>query len=123
MNGQKILSNMYSDTRRIGEAYPNVACIDILYKRLYTSAFGVYGDKDFIPMHCKADSQCAFVIECRNNTCTYGCFDLHGEVMSMLAHHETQREGTMECKGKEAEDHPNRCPCRLEYKITVEYKS
>lgn len=106
-------------TTRISELWPRVARITIEAHQTYRSAFGVF-EKDmhghYVPNHTAE-----FLFECRNNDCTVGYFDLGPVVSSMCAHNETYREGTMECRGNEAKDHNNRCPCRLEYRVTVDY--
>ena len=106
-------------TTRISELWPSVAKIAIETHQTYRSAFGVY-ERD-TPGRYDPDFAAEFLFDCINTDCTVGYFDLFPSVAGMALRRETHKSGTMECRGNEAPDHSNRCPCVLEYKITIEY--
>lgn len=111
---------MYNYTScRISELWPCVAKIEINAKQTYTSAFGVFtDDKTGI---FKPDYTANFHFKCRNNDCTAEYFDLYDVVASMVAHRQPHSTGTLWCRGHEAKDHDNNCPCRLDYEIVIDY--
>lgn len=106
--------------RTIRELWPNVAKIEIRAKQTYRSAFGVFTD-DETGVY-KPDFVANFPFKCVNNDCTMEYFYLNGEVANMAAHHVEHATGKLDCRGNEADDHDNRCPCELEYDIRIEYK-
>lgn len=116
---------MFNYTKiRINELWPEVAKIVIQTKQIYVSAFGKFEDEKPVRSTYTPDRPANFFIRCINRDCTMKYFDLDSAVSSMIAHHQEHATGTLECQGKEAEDHPlNRCPCTLDYNITIEYKS
>lgn len=108
----------YSET--ISDLWPNVDFIEIDYKATYISAFGVFEKKG--TMRCKPDSLAYFYVDCPNNDCTCGYFDLYPQVSDAIAAKSFQVSGVLSCKGDESKDHPNRCDTKLEYTIAVEYR-
>ena len=90
------------------------------YKCIYPSAFDIRPDEWHTAVY-EPDFAANIHVDCYNNDCTVGYFDLWSVVSGMYHNDETCREGTMECRGNEAKDHNNRCPCRLEYRVTVDY--
>ena len=110
----------YTDTL-ISELWPQVARIEINTKQTYRHAFGVeIGEYSLV---LTPDRPANFPFRCVNDDCTAQYFDLYSQVAGMVAHHQEHAAGTLECRGKEAKDHPlNRCPCTLDYDITIEYR-
>ena len=104
----------------ICELWPKAARIEVSYKRTYPSVFDLRPDEwrtvSYVP-----DFDANIPIDCYNTDCTVGYFDLWSVVSGMYHNGETFCEGTMECRGNEAPDHSNRCPCTLHYEITIEY--
>ena len=111
-------------SQMIGELWPNVTEIRIETHQVYRSAFGVLTDGEHGTHGLfKPDSTANFHFKCINRDCTMEFFDLHNAVSSTIEHHQEHVTGTLECRGKEAKDHPlNRCPCTLDYDITIEYR-
>lgn len=106
----------------ISKLWPHVAKIVIHAKQTYVSAFGKFEDEK-TSTHLP-DFAANFHFRCINRDCTMEYFDLDSAVSNAIAHRQEHATGTLECRGKEAEDHPlNRCPCTLDYDITIEYKS
>lgn len=112
---------MLQDRRLISEVYPEVEQIVIEYAVEHRSAFGI--GKDSRTITCAPSHSCIFEVDCLNRECTCGYFNLKEEVWSMVRGKETERTGTMNCKGSEAPDHLYQsCGGSLEYKITIAYK-
>lgn len=113
---------MLQDRRLISEVYPEVEQIVIDYAVEHRSAFGISNDSRKIT--CAPSHTCVFEVNCLNCECTCGYFNLKDEVWSMVRSKETERTGTMHCKGSEAPDHMYQsCGGNLEYKITIAYKA
>ena len=110
----------YSD-KMIRDLWPKAARIEVHYKRTYPSVFDISPDGWHTAVY-KPDHAANIHVDCYNTDCTVGYFDLWSVVSGMYHNDETYREGTMECRGNEAPDHSNRCPCILEYQITIEYQ-
>lgn len=109
---------IYTD-KRIHDLWPAVTMIKIHTEQTYRSAFGLFTHEStgtYFP-----DFAANFHVDCINKDCTVGYFDLFPSVAGMALRRETHKSGTMECRGNEAPEHSNRCPCVLEYKITIEY--
>lgn len=112
---------MFCADKRISEIWPNVASIRILVKVVYRHAFGEPFVKEYT-LGYGQDSIAEFAIPCLNDDCTGRGFSLYGTVAGMVAHHKASEKGTLLCDGKEARDHgDNRCPCVLEYEISIVY--
>lgn len=109
------------DPTRISKYWPNVAKIEIKAKQTYVSAFG-RSEREMSSRHLP-DFAANFQFKCINRDCTMEYFDLFNEVSTAVASHKTKSIGTLECLGKEADDHLlNKCPCTLDYEINIEYK-
>lgn len=109
----------YTD-KRIQDLWPFVTRIKIHAKQTYRSAFGLFTHESTGTYY--PDFAANFYFDCINKDCTVGYFDMRSAVSSMCANKEAMSEGTMECRGNEANDHMYPCPCLLEYKITIEYQ-
>ena len=109
----------YTDTL-ISELWGHVAKIEISTSQVYRSAFGVQTDER--SQILTPDRPANFPVKCINNDCTFEYFDLYDQVADMVEQHCEQSAGTLHCKGKEAKDHDNSCPCELDYEINIEYK-
>lgn len=109
----------YTDTL-ISKSWEHVAKIEISTSQVYRSAFGV--QTDVRSEILTPDRPANFQVKCINNDCTFEYFDLFDKVAGMAVHRIEKATGTLRCKGKEAKDHDNSCPCELDYEINIEYK-
>lgn len=100
--------------------WPNVLSIKIEYKAVYTCAFGIYENKGSIEE--KPTYTANFYIDCPNDDCTCGYFDLYPQVANAIAAKSDKVSGVLYCKGEEAKGHSNNCDTKLEYTIAVEYR-
>lgn len=108
------------DPTKISKYWPQVAKIEIKAKQTYVSAFGKF-EQELTSSHLP-DFAANFMFRCINKDCTMEYFDLYSAVSMAIAQHKDHAAGTLECLGKEAEDHPlNMCPCKLDYEIKIEY--
>ena len=118
---QEQLRIRYMDTRRIEEAFPDIASIVITYHLHHSSAFGSRNEER--TWNVNLQSQMCFVIDCLNRECTSAGFDLKNEIYSMRRSHQTELSGEMRCEGQEAPDHPEQgCDGSLKYTIKIQYR-
>lgn len=67
--------------------------------------------------------ECVFEIDCMNNECSVGYFDLKSDIYEMIRKKEELKEGTLRCKDCEAPDHQyQRRGSSLSYKIHIKYR-
>lgn len=111
---------MFYDMSKISDIWPQVASIDIAVKEVYRHAFGEPLVHECI-LSYESDDAVSFGITCLNDDCTGRGFDLYGKVANVIAHGEVSAKGTIRCEGNEARDHRHRCPCVLDYEISVGY--
>ena len=111
---------MYNYTKiRIQELWPDVSKIEIMAKQTYISAFGRFEDENTGTY--RPDFAANFPFKCINIDCTAEYFDLYDVVSSMAVRHIEHSTGTLKCRGNEAKDHDNSCPCKLDYEVKIEY--
>ncbi len=111
----------YMDTRRVEDVFPDIESIVISYYLHHGSAFGKQ-DKEGT-WNVNMQFQMTFVLECLNRECSSPGFDLKDEIYAMYREHQTEKSGTMRCKGQEAPDHPEQsCDGTLKYTIKITYK-
>ncbi len=108
---------VYTD-KTIHDLWPCIRRIEI-HALVKYPAFNVQ-PKDWTAVY-QPDFAATFHFDCRNDECTVGYFDLYSVVANMSAHHVVSSSGILECRGNEARDHNNSCPCKLEYEVTIEY--
>lgn len=110
---------MFDTNTKISDLWPQVARITIKAVQEYRSAFGMFHDNQTATYTPERPAE--FLVKCVNNDCTAEYFDLFLVVAGMPHKRETYKTGTLECRGNEARDHNNSCPCKLEYEVTIEY--
>ena len=110
----------FSDAPSVSECFPSVDSIVVDYTITYESAFGCVIDKGCSTYN--RESKVVFLYNCRNNDCTGLGFDLFPEIHSSISENKETYSGELKCQGKEAPDHSNACPTKMEYSIRVVYR-
>jgi hypothetical protein len=109
------------DERRVSAVFPNIEKIVIEYEVIHKSILGDPNQPNTLTY--SPNSQANFIIECLNGECTFGYFDLKNVISTMACEKLSTSEGTLDCKGSEAPDHPYQsCSGTLIYKINITYK-
>lgn len=111
--------NLY-DVRTISAVFPNIEKIVIEYEVIHKSVFG--NQKETHTLTYSSNSQANFIIECLNDECTSGYFDLKNVISTMACEKLSTSEGILDCKGSEAPDHIRQsCSGTLTYNVNVAY--
>lgn len=109
------------DERLVSAVFPEIEKIVIEYEVIHKSVFG--NQKETHTSTYSPNLQANFIIECLNGECTSGYFDLKNVISTMVCENLSTSEGTLDCKGSEAPDHPYQsCSGTLIYKINITYK-